>query len=109
MSVDPMERLLEAHARLLSLLASEELPGDTSLVEAWAQCDQAFAEVERSPHLSAEALQRARHLNGLLVERIGELCRSLESELVSTRQARNFLAGFGAGSDREGHNLDLRG
>lgn len=104
-----MERLLETHSELLGLLSGREAPKDSSLLDAWNRCDSAFQEVQASEQLSAEALQRARQLNALLVTRIGELCASLEQELTSVRVAKSLAARSTAGVERSGRSLDVRG
>ena len=104
-----MERLLASHAELLGLLSGQDVPQDSTLVDAWNRCDAAFLEVKNSTELSAEALQRARQLNGLLVQRVGELCLSLEQELAAVRVARESVSRSSPGAGQSGGSLDVRG
>lgn len=109
MSGEAMERLLASHAELLGLLSGKEVPQDSTLLDAWNRCDAAFLEVQGSTELSAEALQRARQLNGLLVQRVGELCLSLEQELAAVRVAKDSVSRSSAGTVSSGGSLDVRG
>ena len=104
---DPLSGLLARQAELLGLLerATELEPG--RLLDAWQRCSAAFDDVEGDTRFSAEALRRARHLNGLLRARLAALSGDVGRELERVRAARGSLAS--QHSAVSGERLDMHG